>query len=76
MILLSRVLRTNQKDKARINTVLSGEPALWLMEWKRRGLILSNSDAVVQAFRALQEKIIEQDLKSIQLGNTRKMEEF
>jgi hypothetical protein len=74
--LLSRVVRTNQKDKARINTVISGEPALWLMEWKRRGLVLSNSDAVVQAFRVLQEKIIEQDLKSVQLGNMRKMEEF
>jgi hypothetical protein len=75
VILLSRVLRTKQKDKTRINTVISGEPALWLMEWKRRGLVLSNSDAVVQAFRVLQEKITEQDLKSVQLGNMRRIEE-
>lgn len=40
-----------------------------------KGLILSNSDAVVQAFRVLQEKITEQDLKSVQLGNMRRMEE-
>jgi hypothetical protein len=72
---LSRVLRTNQKDRTRINTIITGEPALWLMEWKQRGLILSNSDAVVQAYRVLQEKITEQDLKSVQLGNMRRMEE-
>jgi hypothetical protein len=72
---LSRVLRTNQKDRTRINTTITGEPALWLMEWKQRGLILSNSDAVVQAYRVLQEKITEQDLKSVQLGNMRRMEE-
>jgi len=35
---LSRVLRTNQKDRTRINTIITGEPALWLMEWKQKGL--------------------------------------
>jgi len=63
------------KIRVRINTVITGEPALWLIEWKRRGLVTSNSDAVIQAFRALHEKITELDLKMVQLRNYRRIEE-
>jgi len=55
--------------------MVEGEPAAWLNEWKRRGLITSYTDAVVQALRALNEKVTEQDLKSVQLGNMRSEEE-
>ena len=50
--------------KIRLNTVISGEPAEWLLEWKRRGLVLSNTDAVILAFRKLHRQIVEDDLKN------------
>lgn len=61
--------------KVRINAVLTGEPAKWLMEWKRRGLITSYTDGVIQALKALNEKMTEMDLKLIQLRNLRNSEE-
>lgn len=64
------------KSKIRINTTLIGEPAKWLYEWKRRGLVTSYTDAVLQALRILNEKLVEQDLKSAQLGSIQKTEEF
>jgi hypothetical protein len=61
--------------KIRINTVVIGEPAKWLNEWKRRGLVTSYTDAIIQALRTFNEKVIEQDLKSAQLGNIQGIEE-
>ena len=61
-------------QKIRINTVITGEPAKWLNEWKRRGLVTSFTDAVIQALRAFNERITEQDLKSAQLGNIKSEE--
>lgn len=52
-----------------INMKVEGEPAEWLDEWKRRGLVTSYTDAVVQALRTFNERITEQDLKSEQLNN-------
>lgn len=61
----------------RINMVVEGEPAEWLNEWKKRGLVTSYTDAVVQALRTYNEKITEQDLKLVQLKNMKNMgEEF
>ena len=68
-------LKTKKKARIRINMVIEGEPAEWLNDWKRRGLITSYTDAVIQALRALNEKVTEQDLKSAQLGNIRRIEE-
>ena len=68
--------KTKEKASVRINTIIKGEPARWLGEWKRRGIVLSNTDAVVQAFRAFKDKITEQDLKSAQLGNIRQTDEW
>jgi hypothetical protein len=53
---------------------VEGEPALWLNEWKNRGLITSYTDAVIQALRVLRDKVTEQDLKSAQLGNINRIE--
>ena len=61
--------------RVRINTIIVGEPARWLIEWKRRGIVTSYTDALIQAFRALHEKITEQDLKAMQLMNYRRMED-
>jgi len=55
--------------RVRINMVVEGEPAEWLSDWKRRGLVSSYTDGVIQGLRAFNEKIIEQDLKLIQLNN-------
>jgi hypothetical protein len=67
---------TNPEElKIRINTVITGEPAMWLNEWKKRGLVTSYTDAVIQALRALNEKIIEQDLRIIQLKNMKNIRE-
>jgi hypothetical protein len=65
----------NSYQKIRINTVVIGEPAKWLNEWKRRGLVTSYTDAIIQALRTFNEKVIEQDLKSAQLGNIQRIEE-
>lgn len=62
-------------QRIRINTVIVGEPACWLNEWKRRGLVTSYTDAIIQALRAFNEKLTEQDLKSAQLGNMQKIGE-
>ena len=64
------------KEKIRINMTVEGEPAKWLNEWKRRGLVTSYTDAVIQALRVLKERVTEQDLKSAQLRNIRRTEEW
>ena len=61
--------------KVRINTEITGEPAKWLEEWKRRGLVTSYTDAIIQALRIFNEKITDQDLKLVQLKNMRNVEE-
>jgi len=65
----------SKKSHIRINMTVEGEPASWLEEWKRRGLITSYTDAVIQALRAFKEKITEQDLKIVQLRNMKNFEE-
>jgi len=54
--------------------VVEGEPAEWLKEWKKRGLVSSYTDAVIQSLRAFNEKITEQDLKLVQLNNMKNFE--
>ena len=66
----------NAEKGIRINMKVEGEPAEWLDEWKRRGLVTSYTDAVVQALRTLNEKITEQDLKNVQLDNIKDREKF
>lgn len=56
----------------RLNLELKGDPAKWLHEWKMRGLVKSNSDAVRSAFRVFQDLITERDLKQDQLERSRR----
>jgi hypothetical protein len=56
-------------QKIRINTIIDGEPAKWLWEWKQRGLITSYTDGIIQALKIYNEKQIEQDLKKAQIAN-------
>ena len=67
-------VKNEEEPRVRINTVIVGEPAKWLLEWKRRGLATSYTDAIIQALRVMHEKILEQDLKLIQLRNMREVE--
>jgi hypothetical protein len=66
---LKKATENSNGSKIRINTIVIGEPAKWLIEWKRRGLVTSYTDAIIQALRTFNEKLTEQDLKSAQLGN-------
>jgi len=72
---LKKAIENSNGSKIRINTVVIGEPAKWLIEWKRRGLVTSYTDAIIQALRTFNEKLTEQDLKSAQLGNIQRIEE-
>lgn len=47
---------------ARLNCKIKGESAKILYELKRRGIVSSNSDAVIQGLFALHEKVIQRDL--------------
>ena len=66
---MKRAYSDPKGNKIRINTTVTGEPAKWLNEWKRRGLVTSYTDAIIQSLRAFNEKVTEQDLKAAQLGN-------
>lgn len=68
---LKKAPEGSNDPKIRINTVVIGEPAKWLNEWKRRGLVTSYTDAIIQALRIFNERIVEQDLKLVQLENVR-----
>lgn len=46
-----------EEYSVRINTTISGLPAQWLTEWKQKGLVKSNSDAIRQSFRCFQESL-------------------
>ena len=67
--------KADSKKRVRLNMTVEGEPAEWLSEWKERGLVTNYTDAVVQALRAFNEKITEQDIKSVQLSNLRILDE-
>lgn len=57
-------------ETLRINVTLRGNDVpRWYRDWRRRGLVKSCSDAIVQAFRLYQEHLLEQDLKAAQLKN-------
>ena len=57
------------ETRVRINTIIIGEPAQWLGEWKQRGLITSYTDGIIQALKLYNEKQAEQDLKKAQIAN-------
>jgi hypothetical protein len=57
--------------KARINTQVEGEPARILLELKKRGLVVSNTDAVIQGILALHEKVLQRDLALARLNSVK-----
>jgi hypothetical protein len=55
------------EETIRINITLKGEPAKWLKTWKRRGLVNSNQDAIVQSFRLYYDLIRKSDLEEAKI---------
>ena len=70
-ILTRKSKKIESEESIRINITLIGEPAKWLKEWKRRGLVNSNRDAVVQSFRLFYDNIRKSDLEEAQLKHLR-----
>jgi hypothetical protein len=60
-------LKNASEKGIRINMKVEGEPAEWLEEWKRRGLVTSYTDAIIQSLRIYNETIVESDLRKAQL---------
>ena len=67
--------KTGREPKVRINTTISGQPAEILLELKRRGIVTSNTDAVIQALFALHEKVLDRDLRLARLRTLKEVEE-
>jgi len=65
----------SSRKRIRVNMTMEGEQAEWLEEWKRRGLVTSYTDTVIQALRLFNDKIIEQDLRNAQLVNSKYLNE-
>mgnify|MGYP006910668156 CR=1 FL=1 len=66
-----RARQRQDGESVRVNITLTGDAARWLREWRRRGLVTSCRDAVVQAFHVMHDKIVEQDLKEARLKTLR-----
>lgn len=64
------------KPSIRLNLKLNGVPAKWLLEWKRLGLVNSNRDAVVQAFRVLCTQLLELQIRETRLEETKVEETY
>ncbi len=63
---LGEEVPNNGNGRKRLNFTLNGKAAEYLRELQKRGLVLKTPDAIVQAFRALHKKVVEQELKEIQ----------
>lgn len=53
----------NQESKIRLNLILHGAPAKFLIELRNKGFIRSYSDGISQAVRLLHDNIIEEQLR-------------
>ena len=65
----------SQEYKVSVRCIISGEPARVFLELKRRGLVRSTRDAVVQGLMCLHERIVQRDLKLAQLKASQRLNE-
>ena len=63
------------KISIRINCSVDGEAAKILLNLKKRGIVKSNREAVVQGLISLQEKVLERDLRLARLKTLKEVEE-
>lgn len=61
--------------KVQIRCEIKGEPAEFFLELKRRGIVASSRDAVVQGILCLKEKVLQRDLQMAQLAASRRLSE-
>jgi hypothetical protein len=61
--------------KVSVRCIISGEPAKIFLELKRRGIVRSTRDAVVQGLMSLHERIVQRDLKIAQLKASQRLNE-
>ena len=66
---------SKQAREIRINCSIDGEAAEILSQLKRRGIVGSNRDCVVQALLVFNEKIVDRDLKQARLRNLQEIED-
>lgn len=59
----------------RINCCIDGEAARILLDMKKRGIVKSNREAVVQGLFSLYEKVMERDLQLARLKTLKGVEE-
>jgi hypothetical protein len=67
--------RESQEHKVSVRCIISGEPAKIFLELKRRGIVRSTRDAVVQGLMSLHERIVQRDLKIAQLKASQRLNE-
>jgi hypothetical protein len=63
------------EEKVWVNFVLTGEPARIIREAKKRGIAKSTRDAVVQGLLALNDKMVERDLRKAQANAHRQIDD-
>ena len=63
-----------ERLKVRINCEIRGKPAQIYLDLKRRGLITSAREAVVQGLTSLYEKVLQRDLQEARLKASRRLE--
>lgn len=61
--------------KIHVKCAISGEPAQIFLDLKRRGIVLSAHDAVVQGLLSLHERVLQRDLQKAQLKASQKLSE-
>ena len=65
----------SEEHKVWVNFTLKGEPAQTYFELKQRGIIHSTRDVFMEGLRALQERVMERDLKMAQIRASRRLNE-
>jgi hypothetical protein len=63
--------RALHRTQMRFNLTIYDEPASLVLEWRRRGIVCSARDVLLQSLRALHKQILETDMASIQLDRIR-----
>ena len=56
----------------RINCVIEGDPARWLIELKRRKIVITNKEAVILGLQAIYEEILKLDSTELYLKDSKR----
>jgi hypothetical protein len=56
-----------RRTRVRFNVSIYDEPASWILEWRRRGIVSSARDVLLQSLQSLRKQILETDTASMQV---------